>query len=161
MNDSNSNQEITENNANQNPQVVYVQKSDNAPAILIILGVLTILGSLILMTYFLFFYSLASAASDFASDITNQNVEILPFLSYLYAPACIGTLIGAVMMITKKKKGLMLYTICQITFILVYIINNVSFAFAGEFFTYTLLLLVPSVLFLVLYWSKDIKKHLS
>jgi len=160
MNDSNSNLETTENNTNQNPQVVYVQQNDNAPAILIILGILTILGSLVLMTYFLFFYSVASTASSIASEFAQERVQIIPFLSYLYAPACVGTLIGAVMMIMKKKKGLMLYSICQITFILVYVINNLSYAFAGEFFIYTLLLLVPSVLFLGLYWSKDIKKHL-
>jgi len=161
MSDSNSNQEITENNANQNPQVVYVQKSDNAPAILIILGVFTILGSLALMTYFLFFYSVASSFSSAASAITSTDVEFLPFMSYLYAPACVGTLIGAVMMITKKKKGLYVYSICQVIFILTYIINNASYAFGGEFFVYTLLLLVPSLLFLGLYWSKDIKKHLA
>ncbi|MFK7747096.1 MAG: hypothetical protein AB8B65_01765 [Kordia sp.] len=161
MDTSNSNQQITENNANQNPNVVYVQKSDNAPAILIILGIFTILGSLVLMTYFLFFYSVASSVSSIASDFTSENVQLLPFISYLYAPACVGTLIGAVMMITKKMKGLYVYSICQVVFIFAYIINNSSYAFAGDFFVYTLLLLVPSLLFLGLYWSKDIKKHLS
>jgi len=88
---------------------------------------------------------------------------------WIYAGTAIGTIVGAVMMLQRKLKGLLIYTVFQIVYIITVIIASFSYNEAlddwgGNAYYLasgiSMFFIVPSVLFLVLYWTDKVKKLL-
>lgn len=147
--------------ANQGVQVVYVEKNNSQPVFLIILCTLTICGSLFTIARS-FLYELFAAMTDDEGIATRGIIYIL---------SSFGTIIGAVIMLTKKLIGLYIYTICQVVYIITLGIAiysyNTGFSLkptnglehlSGVMIAY---FEIPAIIFLVLYWLKDIRKHLK
>ena len=133
------------------------QQKSNA-TFLIVLCVLTIIGSIFTIGR-AYLYEMVSMMGGSSNYIRG----------WIYAGTAIGTLVGAVMMIQKKLKGLYIYSAFQIIYLITVIIA--SFSYGDDFGSHgkeaTLLasgiamfFLLPSALFLILYWTKMVKKHL-
>jgi len=129
-------------------------------SVLIILGILTIVGSLftIVRAYFYEIISLIDSDHDY-------------YRGWIYAGTSLGTLVGAIIIMLKKKYGLYIYSISQIIYIITVIyatfiyndnVNNDGFfKDTNELaIAIAMLFLVPSIIFLALYWSKYVRKHL-
>ncbi|MEM6685535.1 MAG: hypothetical protein AAF617_07030 [Bacteroidota bacterium] len=134
--------------APQPKEVVYVERR-GAPTILTILVIFTIIGSLFSMGKSLLY--------DTVLSYFGQG----DFLYYVYVATCVGTMIGAVMMLSKKKMGLYLYSVSQIVFILLFILSRIPSPGVYYSTSYTILVTLPAFIFLVLYWSKSIKDYLT
>lgn len=129
------------------------QDTGNKPVVIIIvLAILTICGSIFTIGRALLYELVGSMTSDIG--IQTRAV--------IYVVASVGTIAGAIMMLLKKLSGLYVYTIFQV----IYIITTVFAAMAHDtkenlssvilfFFA------APSILFLVLYWLQDVRKHLK
>lgn len=135
-----------------------INTKDNA-TFLIVLCVLTIIGSI---------FTIGRAYLYEMISMMDNNSNYLR--GWVYAASGIGTLVGAIMMIKRSLKGLYIYTASQVIYIITVIIA--SFSYGDEFGSHgneaTLLasaiamfFLLPSVVFLVLYWLKMNKKHLN
>jgi hypothetical protein len=152
-----------EDNTNFCPKCGANQKNDN-PTFLIVLCVMTILGSLFVMARgFLY---------EMVSTIGNDGDYIRGWIFFLTG---IGTFVGALIMLKGKKLGLHIYSIFQIIYILtvcytalIYnqndivnptsisnndIVKSISIGLAGFF-------VIPSIAILLLYWTKATRKHL-
>ena len=122
---------------------------------MIILCVGTIIGSIFGILRAWLYEAVAHAA---------DNAEYIR--GWIYAIANIGTLTGAVMMLQRKLLGLHIYTVSQVVYIgsVIYttFIYSDEFDGAGELaFVISLLFLLPSILFLVLYWLDVNRRVLS
>jgi len=119
---------------------------------LVILCILTIIGSL---------FGIARGwIYELVSTVGNDDY----FRGWIYILANIGTLAGAIMMLIRKKSGLYLYTVSQSVYILTVIYATIIYEssdFEGFAIVFSMLFLVPSIVFLVLYWQKMITKHLK
>jgi hypothetical protein len=104
------------------------------------LAVISMLGSLRFVDGIFFFFSRLS-------DMT--------ILDSVFIFSSLGTFFGAILMFFKKKKGLYIYSLFQLTHIISIILsyNFDLFTLLGSFF--------PAVLFLLLYWSKQIRENLT
>lgn len=126
-------------------------KDNGNSSLLTVLCVLTILGSIFTIGRALLY----EMFSEF-----DQNSEYIR--GWIYAASAIGTLVGAALMLKKQLRGLYIYTIFQIIYLITVVIASLSY---GEFndvaFIIALFFLVPSILFLVLYWTNSVKKHMS
>lgn len=86
------------------------------------------------------------------------------FRGWIYIITNIGTLVGAIMMLKRNKRGLHLYTVSQGAYILTVIYATIVYEtsdFGGYALAISMLFLVPSAVFLVLYWQKINVKHLQ
>jgi len=144
-------QEI-DNNVNFCPKCGASQKNDN-PTFLIVLCVMTILGSLFVMARG-FLYEMFSTIGD------NENYN----RGWIFFLTGIGTLVGALLMLKRKILGLYIYSGFQIFYILtvcytasVYddddLTNLISIGIAGFF-------IIPSIVILLLYWTRTCRKYL-
>lgn len=134
--------------------------SNNKSTLLIILCVLTIVGSIFTICRAFLYEVVAHMDSD-----TNY------IRGWIYAISSIGTLIGAVMMINGKMRGLYLYSCFQLIYIITVIIATFSYTdlFRSDLdmnlsylsLSIAMFFLVPSVVFLCLYWTRSIKGQLS
>jgi glucose dehydrogenase len=136
--------------SNQNVQPNNLIKSDTT--FLTILCVLTIIGSL---------FGIARGwLYELVSTVGNDGY----FRGWIYILANIGTLIGAIMILKNKRSGLHLYTVSQTVYIITVIYATTIYEssdFGGFAFLVSMLFLVPSIVFLILYWQKTITKHLN
>jgi len=110
------------------------------------LAVLSIIGSL-----------------QFGSGILSifSRLSYMTILEFAFTFSSLGTLLGAILMFFRKKKGLYIYSLFQ----LAHIISLLSGLFY-YFDLFTLLLsfftvIFPNALFLALYWSKQIRQNLT
>jgi hypothetical protein len=131
------------------------EQSANMESWLILLCVLTIIGSVFTIGRALL-YELVSSMSH-GSDYSR---------GWTYAGSAIGTIIGAILMLKKKLIGLYTYSFFQIIYIITVIIatfshSNTSGATSDWVFGISMLFLIPSIIFLILYWTKMIRKHLA
>jgi len=125
-------------------------------SILIVLGILTIIGSLFTI-----------ARAYFYEIISLFDTEHYYYRGYIYAGTSIGTIIGAIIIMQKKKYGLYIYSACQVIYIITVIYATFLYK-DDDFFkdsnelaiTIALFFLIPSIIFLVLYWSIMVRKHL-
>ena len=130
------------------------QHKSNA-SFLIVLCVLTIIGSVFTIgrAYLYEMVSMMDESSNY-------------FRGWIYAGSAIGTLVGAIMMIQRKLKGLYIYTAFQVIYLITVIIASFSY---GDTFDganalasgIAMFFLIPSVIILILYWTNMIKKHLK
>lgn len=118
---------------------------------LTLLCILTIVGSL---------FGIARGwIYEIVSTIGNDGY----FRGWIYIITNIGTLIGAIIMLNRKKIGLQLYTVSQSIYILTVIFATIVYEssyFGGFALAISMLFLVPSILFLILYWQNTNTKHL-
>lgn len=126
---------------------------------LMILCVLTIIGSVFTIGR-AFLYEMVSMMDDSSNYVRG----------WVYAGSSIGTLVGAILMIQRKLTGLYVYTVSQSIYIITVIIASLSygdeFGDFGDEATFlasaiAMFFLLPSVLFLILYWTNMVKKHLK
>ena len=133
------------------------QEKSNA-SFLIVLCVLTIIGSAFTIGR-AFLYEMVSMMDNSSNYLRG----------WVYAGSAIGTLVGAILMIQRKLKGLYIYSAFQIVYIFTVIIA--SFSYNDTFGSHgkeasllasgiAMFFLIPSIIFLVLYWTNMIRKHL-
>lgn len=138
------------------------QQSSNS-SFLIVLCALTIIGSVFTFGR-AYLYEMVSMMSE------NNNY----FRGWIYAGSAIGTLVGAIMMIQRKLKGLYVYSAFQGIYIITVLVATFSYSNAFDGFKgdngneasllasgIAMFFLLPSILFLILYWTNMIKKHLT
>lgn len=117
---------------------------------LIVLCVLTIVGSAltILRAYFY----------EIISELDSHNTYIR---GWIYGASAIGTLIGAIIMIQRKLNGLYIYTVSQVIYIITVIVASFSYGDFNDLASFiAMFFLIPSIAFLVLYWTvtkKDLR----
>jgi hypothetical protein len=130
------------------------QKNDSIKSkglLLTILCVLTIIGSL--------FGIVRGWIYELVSTVGNDDY----FRGWIYIFANIGTLVGAILMLKRKKIGLHLYSVFQVIYILTVIYATVIYEvsdFEGLAIVASMFFLIPSIVFLILYWQKKIVKYL-
>lgn len=136
-----------------------IEQKGNA-SFLIVLCVLTLIGSIFTIGR-AYLYEMVSMMGG------NSNY----IRGWIYAGSGIGTLVGAVMMLQRKLKGLHIYSLFQLIYIITVLVAsssyNKTFDKIGGGNADTLLasgiamfFVLPSILFLVLYWTNMVKKHL-
>ncbi|WP_298427528.1 hypothetical protein [uncultured Kordia sp.] len=129
------------------------QETENKPVVIIIvLAILTICGSIFTIGRAVLYELVGSMAND----------DGIMIRAGIYVFASIGTIAGAIMMLLKKMNGLYLYTVCQIIYIIAAtfaaIAHNSKENLASVIFVF---FVAPSILFLIFYWIKDVRKHLK
>jgi hypothetical protein len=147
----------------QRGNFVSQQQQESKPTFLIVLCVLTMIGSVFTIGR-AYLYEMVSMM-----DGHNNYIR-----GWIYAGSAIGTLIGAIMMTQRKLNGLYIYSVFQVMYIVTVIIASFSYGdtFGGtnDLATFganafasvvAIFFLIPSVLFLVLYWTNMIKKYLK
>jgi hypothetical protein len=138
------------------------QQRSNA-SFLMVLCVLTIIGSVFTIGR-AYLYEMVSMMGE------SNNY----FRGWIYAGSAIGTLVGAIMMIERKLKGLYVYSAFQGIYIITVLVATFSYSDAFDSFNgsngneasllasgIAMFFLLPSILFLILYWTNMIKKHLK
>jgi hypothetical protein len=137
--------------SNQNVQPNDLIKGNTT--FLTILCILTIGGSLFGMA--------RGWIYEIVSTVGNDGY----FRGWIYIITNIGTLVGAIIMLMRKKNGLHLYTVSQSIYILTVIYTTMVYESSSYFGGYAIaistLFLVPSILFLILYWQNINTKHLE
>lgn len=137
---------------------VNAQKSN--ATFLIVLCVLTIIGSVFTIGR-AYLYEMVSMMGGHSNYIRG----------WIYAGSSVGTLVGAIMMTQRKLNGLYFYSAFQGIYIITVLVASFSYSDAfGNFgggneasllaSGIAMFFLLPSILFLILYWTNMIKKHL-
>jgi len=123
------------------------------PTIIVVLAVLTICGSL-------FGIGRALLYELFGSATSNDGIRIR---AAIYVIASVGTIIGAAFMFLKQRKGLYIYTVFQFLYIITATFSAFVYSTKDENLSSVILtfFLVPAILFLIQYWLKDVRKHLT
>jgi len=138
-----------------------VNRQKSNASFLIVLCVLTIIGSVFTIGR-AYLYEMVSMM-----DGHNNYIR-----GWIYAGSAIGTLVGAVMMIQRKLNGLYLYSAFQGVYIITVLLASFSYSNVFDRFGgsneasllasgIAMFFLLPSILFLILYWTNMIKKHLN
>lgn len=147
----------------ENQRANNINQQSNNASFLMVLCVFTIIGSVFTIGR-AFFYEMVSMMDESSHYLRG----------WVYAISAIGTLVGAIMMIQKKLKGLYVYSAFQGIYIITVLVasfsysdvfdglnggngNGVSFLASGI----AMFFLLPSILFLILYWTNMIKKQLK
>ena len=131
-------------------------KHSNNNTFLIILCTLTIIGSLLTMGRALFY--------EIFARVVNGSLQ---YRGWIYFFSSIGTMTGAVIMsVHKSKNGLYVYSISQIIYIITVVIATFSHDEFGKqtyqlAITIALFFLVPSIIFLILYWLPFTNRNLQ
>lgn len=144
----------------QRANSVTQHKSDTSFSI--VLCVLTIIGSVFTIGR-AYLYEMVSMMGNGHSNYIR---------GWIYAGSAVGTLVGAIMMIQRKLNGLYIYSAFQLIYIITVLVASFSYSSAFDFFGSTdadsllasgiaMFFVLPSILFLILYWTKMIKKHLK
>ena len=126
---------------------------------LLALCILTIIGSVLIILKGLFAYFILEASNDKMSSEGIAFINVIYLIEFL---SCIGAIVGASIMLSGKKVGLLVYQISSI----LYIALTVVFAFFCILSIIGILIgllqivyLIPSIVFFVLYINQE--KHLS
>lgn len=136
-----------------------VNPTKSNASFLMVLCVLTIIGSVFTIGR-AYLYEMVSMMDDSSNYVRG----------WVYAGSAVGTLVGAILMIQRKLTGLYVYTVSQIIYILAVIVASLSygdeFGSFGDEATFlasaiAMFFLLPSILFLILYWTNMVKKHLK
>jgi len=129
--------------------------SKQSSTLLIVLSILTIIGS-VFQLFRGMLYELVAAADN--------NSEYIR--GWIYSITAIVTIAGAVMMLMKHLKGLYVYTVGQAIYILtcfwatsVYM-NDPDFGGEGIVIAIASVFIVPAIIFLILFWTDDCKRVL-
>lgn len=131
-----------------------IQYKSNS-SFLIVLCVLTIIGSVFTIGR-AYLYEMVSMMDGHSNYIRG----------WIYAGSALGTLVGAIMMIQKKLNGLYIYSAFQGIYIITVLVASFSYSDKGRSASLlasgiAMFFLLPSILFLILYWTNMIKKHLN
>ena len=131
-----------------------IQYKSNS-SFLIVLCVLTIIGSVFTIGR-AYLYEMVSMMDGDRNYIRG----------WIYAGSAVGTLVGAFMMIQKKLNGLYIYSAFQGIYIITVFVASFSYGDKGRSASLlasgiAMFFLLPSILFLILYWTNMIKKHLN
>ena len=90
-----------------------------------------------------------------------NRLSYITILDFVLMLSSLGTLLGAIIMFFRNKKGLYIYSLFQLT----YIISIIAMLFYNfdmfTLFISCLTVIFPAVLFLLLYWSKQIRENLT
>lgn len=123
----------------------------NKGMFLTVLCVLTIIGSI---------FGIARGwLYELVSTVGNDDY----FRGWIYIFANIGTLAGAILMLKRKKTGLHLYTVFQSVYILTVIYATIIYEvsdFEGLAIVLSMFFLIPSIIFVILYWQNSNTKLL-
>jgi hypothetical protein len=118
---------------------------------LVLLCILTLLGSVFILLKGLIGYFILADSNDTRSEGGILFINLVYFIEFL---TCIGAIVGAIIMLIGKKAGLWIYAISSI----LYILLTVSFAVFCFISVIGIpvgllqfLYLLPSILFLILY----------
>ncbi|WP_298512843.1 zinc ribbon domain-containing protein [uncultured Kordia sp.] len=135
------------------PNTAEQEAQAKPPTIIIILAVLTICGSLFGIGRALLYDLFGSATND----------DSIRIRAIIYVVTSVGTILGAVFMLLKQRKGLYIYTVFQVIYIATVIYAASAHSHKDENLSSAMLVffVVPAILFLILYWLKDIRKHLK
>jgi len=130
----------------------------SSSALLITLCVLTLIGLVFTILRAFLYLAIASGAS----------LDAMTIRGALYLLTSIGTISGAVLMLSKKMVGLRIYTISQAIYLLTvlaalgYYIEEIGDFLGGEYaILVAMFFIVPSVLILALYWTDTARQHLK
>ena len=104
-------------------------------------------------------YEMVTAAGDWNDSYIR---------GFLYVLTNFGTMLGAILMLQKQKRGLYVYTGSQIAYILVvvfasFVYDSADYFEGAEVFAWSVALffILPSILFLFLYWMSVNVKQLT
>ncbi len=123
---------------------------NGASSFLKALCILTIMGSLFTIGRALLYEMFSEL------DHTSDYIR-----GWIYAGTAIGTIIGAVLMMQQKLNGLYMYTVFQVIYIITVLVAVFSYGeFSNVAFIVALFFLIPSITFLILYWTNMIRKDL-
>ncbi len=125
-------------------------KKENT-GLLVALGVISIIGSIFGIGRGLLYEAVSSLDPD------SEYVR-----GYIYVYANLGSLIGVIMLLSKKIWGLYIYTFSQVVYIVTVLWAAMSYEVGSSFaVAFSSFFLIPSVVFVFLFWTKDIKNKLS
>ncbi len=145
----------------EDQRVNDINHQKNNTTFLNVLCILTIIGSV---------FTIGRAYLYEIISMMDENSNYIR--GWIYAGSAVGTLVGAIMMIQRKLNGLYLYSVFQGMYIITVIVASFSYGDAFDSLhgdnRATLLtsgiamfFLLPSILFIILYWTNMIKKHLK
>lgn len=127
------------------------------PAICTVLCLLALVGPLYVITVSLFYL-----VFDF---LFSNSDTLMMVITIVWSIASIGTIIGSVMLMMKKMKGLYVYSISQAIYLIAAIYIMVTFLGSSEDYdagiAVIILLVIPSLIFLGLFWMTKLRKYLS
>jgi hypothetical protein len=120
-----------------------------------ILCVLTILGSFFTIGRAILYEAIANVA---------DNDEYIR--GWIYGLSSIVTFIGALLMFNEKRSGLITYSIGQSVYIITVIWATSIYVSVGHgvgqvAFAVSMMFMIPSILFLWMYWTKSIRSQLN
>lgn len=116
-----------------------------------VLCVLTIVGSVFTMWRGLLYEAVAGVA---------DNDEFIR--GWIYIISSVGTFSGAIFMLNKKINGLYIYTFSQVIYLITVVYATIIYVddFGGFALIISSMFFVPSVGFLIAYWSEGVKRQL-
>lgn len=127
------------------------KSSERISDFLRLLCIFTILGSI--------FGIFRGLIYEMVTTVGNLNQNYIR--GFLYVFTNFGTLVGAILMLLRQKRGLYIYTGSQVVYIVVvifasFVYESADYFEGAETFAWSLALffLLPSILFLLLYWMK-------
>jgi len=121
---------------------------------LLVLCVLTLIGSFFIILKSLISYSILLDSNDTRSDFGIVLINVVYILEFL---SCLGSIAGAIIMLTGKKNGLFIYLISSGLYILVTMVFTVFCFFSLIGIPVGLLqfiYIIPSIIFFVLYLNQ-------
>ena len=125
-------------------------KKENT-GLLVTLSVISIIGSIFGIGRGLLYEAVSSLDAD------SEYIR-----GYIYVYANLGSLIGVIMLLSKKIWGLYIYSVSQVVYIVTVISAAMSYEVGSAFaVAFSSFFLIPSVVFVFLFWTKDIKNKLS
>ncbi|MCE2713270.1 MAG: hypothetical protein LW688_12155 [Cryomorphaceae bacterium] len=124
-----------------------------------VLCILTLIGSVFILLKGLITYFILVDSNDTRSESGILFINLVYFLEFM---SCIGSIVGAILMLSRKKAGLVVYLISSILYIALTTVFAIFcfFSIIGipvgilQFFY-----LAPAILFLILYLNQA--NHLS
>ncbi len=126
------------------------------PVIYIILCLLSFVGPLHVIAITVFYL--------FFGTLFNSTTTEITILTIIWSIVSIGSFIGTILLMRRLKKGLVLYTINQAIYIVVAIylailaFGNTKNQGLGE--AIIVLLVVPAIAFLAVFWFSKLRKYL-
>lgn len=139
-------------------QISSVPNKRASSATLNTLCILTLIGSVFTILRALIYLTIAS----------EESWDLMAIRGTLYLLTSIGTIIGAVGMLSKKMSGLHIYTVSQVIYLITvffalsYYIDEIGDLLGAQFAVLVaMFFVIPSVTILALYWTQMVKQHLK
>lgn len=124
---------------------------DENTGLLIALCVLTIIGSSFGIARGLIYEAFSSLGSS------THSGDFYYIKGYIYVLTNIGTLFGAILVLARNKIGIYLHTIAQTIYIFTVLYSATGYGeFSGLAFATASIFLIPSGVFIFLYWTKGV-----